>query len=86
MKNMTDMTISEFAEQVLGIILAPYQKELLETLYKKYKENTPIPLTSIPRGSNKYIGLGYASVIIFYDEFIGGNSNVCSNNRRGTVD
>ncbi len=83
------MTISEFAEQVLGLQLYSFQKELLETLYKKYKENDSITLTTltaaISRGSNKSFESGYISIIVFYDEFIGENSNVHANNR-GIVD
>lgn len=80
------MTISEFAEQVLGLQLYSFQKELLETLYKKYKENNYIPLTEIPRGSDTSIAFGLTSVIIFYDEFIEEDSDVHSNSRRGIMD
>lgn len=87
MKNIEDMTISEFAEQVLGLQLYSFQKDILEKLYKIYKENNSIPLTAIiSRGCNKSIELGYTSVIIFYDEFIGEDSDVHSNSRRGTMD
>lgn len=83
-ENKQKMTISEFAEQVLGLQLSPYQKNLLETLYKKCKEPHSIPLTAISRGGN-YGALGYISIITFYDEFIGENSDVHADNR-GAMD
>ena len=81
------MTISEFAEHVLGLQLYSFQKDLLETLYKKYKENNSIPLAAMPSYLCKSIALGYTSIFIFYDEFISirENSNVHADNR-GVMD
>ncbi len=78
------MTISEFAEQVLGLQLYSFQKELLETLYKKYKEINSIPI-AVSRGGNFGELSGYISIIVFYDEFIRENSNVHADNR-GAMD